>query len=144
MAATHNVPQRVWEQCTESDRLGRCEEQGLLLERAALLPPQERDLLRLILSGRHTYRELARLAGGVNPGSICRRVGKLKRRLRDPVVGALVRRGVTLSESYRRIGIEYFARGTALRTLARQMGLGREEVAEAVGYLRAWARLEGI
>jgi hypothetical protein len=111
-----------------------------VLERIVHLPPADQHLLNLALSGRHSYRNIANLIGS-NPGSVCRRVRLLTRRLSHPMVIALLERPASLSETYRKIGLERFLFCRGIRSIAIQFELAEREVRTILIHLQRWDRM---
>jgi len=112
----------------------------ILARRAALLPPAQRTVVLLWLGRAHSLRSLG-AALGVNPGTLCRRIARILRRLRDPVVAAIADFGADLPDNYRRIGLDRFLYGMSLRRIGGIHCLSRGEVLSILAYLKAWAVL---
>jgi hypothetical protein len=114
----------------------------VMLRRAGYLPVRDQTLLRLAVLGEHGYRELGRIMG-MTAGSAYRRVERLKRRLRDPVVAALIDYPGTLSEEYRELGLRHFLLKRAARTLAAERGECEQDMKAKLRCVRVWARKMG-
>jgi hypothetical protein len=115
-------------------------DQAELLGRCILLGDEQRRLMELVLSGRHSLRELGRLIG-LNPGSLCRRVRAIKQRLRSPVAAALAERGRELSDRYLRIAVAHFLHGDSVRHICRDADMPRAEALAILQYIRGWAAM---
>jgi DNA-directed RNA polymerase specialized sigma24 family protein len=113
--------------------------QRAVLERAALLDPDDRLLVRLAVRNGVSRRQLAQ-ALHVPPGSLSRRLQRLGARLNDPLVVALLREDCPLTREYRQLGVEHFLQGRTMRRLAdvHRMPLG--EVRRVIAFLRGWHR----
>ena len=115
-----------------------------LLRRAQFLPEADQTLLRAIISGQMSFRQLQPLVGK-SAGALARRFNRLLIRLRDPIVIALIDvagtrdgPGRSLTDHQRRIGLAYFLHRQPATTIARQAGLGYSEVIAALGFVRGW------
>ena len=142
MLAVSHVPNGVLDLCTNDDRVRRLRDPDLA-RRANLLPERQRDLVHLVLSGNCTFRQLAALTGE-NPGTICRRFGRLVRRLRDPVVIALIDDPEELSELYRNVGLARFLHGRSIASLAGEHARPAYEIRAILAYLKTWAAMRKL
>src|SRR5215217_3462147 len=79
-----------------------------LLERARALEPKDRLLLELTFRKNLSVREIARILERP-AGTVSRRLHRLCKRLRDPLVAALLDESCALTPEYRALAIEYFA-----------------------------------
>jgi hypothetical protein len=113
-----------------------------ILNRISLLPEADQHLLTLAISGRHTFREIGALVGS-NPGSVCRRVLMLSRRLSNPLVIALLERPIGLSEKFVQVGLARFLFSRGVRPTAREMSLSEGEVRGILHYLATWMGMAG-
>jgi hypothetical protein len=140
---SHHAPSSVWDAVSERDarQVRRLQDDRSLLERARVLPDDDQRLLLLALSGNYSYREIAVLARS-NPGSVCRRVRRWLKRLRDPMVVTLLERPGGLSEQFRRIGLEHFLYGRGTGRIARREAMREAEVKAVVAYLGRWAQMK--
>jgi hypothetical protein len=111
-----------------------------ILARIPHLSQPDQNLLTLALSGRHSFRAIAILVNS-NPGSVCRRVRLLIRKLSDPIVIALLERPMSLSEKYQRIGLARFLFQRGIRSIAREFDLSEKEICIIITHLRRWTRL---
>jgi hypothetical protein len=115
------------------------EQREVLLTRAGNLPPQDRQLLEIALSGRCSYRQLARSLGR-DAGCLSRRINTLLRRLRHPVVVAVQDHAHLLAPVCRQLATEHFLLGRPLGMVARKLQLSRPQAIAMAGYLEGWAR----
>jgi len=111
-----------------------------LLNRLHKLPPADQNLLNLALTGRHTFRQIAALVGS-NPGSVCRRVTLLSKRLSHPLVAALLDRPLGLSEKFINIGLERHLFRHGVRHIALRTDCPEREIRSILHYLEKWLRL---
>ena len=109
------------------------------LERAKLLPDDDRLFLELVLSHRMTVRQVG-LALKRSPGNVTRRIQKLINRLNDPLTIALADPTCTLDAQMRRIGLEYFLHRAPIKRIARNHELTPHEVRKSLEYIRGWTR----
>src|SRR4051794_38433568 len=85
----------------------------LLKERIELLDRDDQILLELTLSTNVSQRRIAEMLG-VEPGTVTRRLQRLSRRLRDPLVVRLLDPRCPLGPDYRQIGVEHFLAGRSV------------------------------
>src|SRR4051812_45462377 len=111
-----------------------------ILNRLHKLPPADQNMLNLALTGRHTFRQIANLVGS-NPGSVCRRVTMLTRRLSRPLVIALLERPLGLSEKFIDIGLRRHLFRHGIRRIAAAADCTSKEVYSILHYLERWLRL---
>lgn len=116
-----------------AERTGR-----LLMRRAQHLDEDDERLLRLSLKYRLSVREIALLLC-CNHGSIVRRLHRIKQRLCDPIVVALVDPACPLTAFDREMALDHFLRARSLRAISRMRGLPPREVRRRVLYVRGWA-----
>ncbi len=116
----------------------------VLLRRARHLDEADRRLLRLALKYRLTVREIAPLLG-CNHGSVVRRIRRLRERLCDPLVVALLDPSCPLSKLDRELALAHFLRRQPIRSLAREFDLPGIAVRKRLGYVHGWVtgRREG-
>jgi DNA-directed RNA polymerase specialized sigma24 family protein len=110
-----------------------------LWERIALLPADERTLLELSLRVGASYRTIARMLKR-SPGSVCRSIRRLGRRLHDPLVVALTDRDCPLDPTYRQIAVEHFLTGLSVPRLAKKHQRPPAEVRRIVHFVSHWHR----
>jgi len=123
-----------------ADRPNQKELRPEILNRLHKLPPADQNLLNLALTGRHTFRQIANLVGS-NPGSICRRVTLLTKRLSHPLVIALLERPLGLSEKFIHIGLQRHLFHRGVRLIALQSDCPEREIRSTLHYLEKWLRL---
>lgn len=104
------------------------------------LPETDQCLLALDQTGRHSCRKIAELVG-MHPGTVVRRLKRLRGMLKDPVVVALMDDPAELSVEYRQIGVARWLHRRPLTWIARQFGLTRTEVATILKLLEDWPAL---
>jgi len=110
-----------------------------LILRCVLLPPDQRRIMELLLSGEYSLRALSRMAG-VNAGTMCRRVQAIKARLASPIVGELAHRGNELPEPVRQAAVLHFVHGLTLRALCERLQMTRESALRAIEFVHGWAQ----
>jgi DNA-directed RNA polymerase specialized sigma24 family protein len=110
-----------------------------VLDRLHLLAEKDRALVEMALKHNLTHRQVGGLLS-VAPGVVTRRLHRIIRRLRDPLVVALADRTCTLPPEHRQLGIEYFLQRRSAMELAREHGLARIEVEKMLHYIRGWHR----
>lgn len=115
------------------------ERKEMLLNRARVLPQQDRLLLELAFKNHLSLRQIAQILKRP-PGSISRRVNRLRARLCDPLVAALLEPDCTLAPRYHAIAIQYFAQGRRLDQLMREHELTRFELRGILSFVRGWFR----
>lgn len=109
-----------------------------LLERARHLPPGERALVQMVISGRSSRREMA-AALAIPPGTVSRRVRRLLARLHHPIVVALTEQSGRLRAEYRQLGIEHFLHGRSARELADYHQMTHSKAKQMIEWIRGWA-----
>jgi DNA-directed RNA polymerase specialized sigma24 family protein len=107
-------------------------------KRISFLTERDRRLVELSMRGTLTVRDAAQLLR-MSPGTVSRRVKKLMTRLMDPLVVALVDRGLLLPEGYRDIGLAYYLRGMTVEEISRAARWSPYEVRRALAYMRGWS-----
>ena len=111
-----------------------------ILNRLGKLPAADQNLLNLALSRKHSFRQIAALVGS-NPGSVCRRVTLLTRRLSHPLVIALLERPLGLSDKFIDIGLKRHLFHLGIRRIAAAAGCKPKEIYSVLHYLQRWLRL---
>ena len=107
---------------------------------AALLPEDDRAILGLLQSDPpSSLRQMATLLN-LNPGTLSRRITRIHRRLRHPVVASLVTRGHTLSTRFFNIARALFAAGQPARTIARAFNAEDREILAIKRYIEGWSK----
>src|SRR5688572_17181415 len=107
---------------------------------AAHLPEPDRSLLTLHQTGRHSCRKIAELTG-LHPGTVVRRLKRLRAMLANPVVVALMEDPAELSVEYRQIGMARWVHRRPVTWIARNFGLTRTEVTSILTLLEDWPAL---
>ncbi|MDW8263353.1 MAG: hypothetical protein RMJ35_12570 [Phycisphaerales bacterium] len=110
-----------------------------LHQRLALLPPDDRLLMQLVLVDRLSIRRAASVLS-LCPGTACRRVRRLRGRLEQPLVSALLSRTTDLPEDLRLLAIDHFLRRRRLRELAAETGKTTRQVKAALEFVKVWWR----
>ena len=116
------------------------ETRGILLRRAAYMDAADENLVRLAIDGKHSYRQMTRVMRLASAGGTHRRVRLLIRRLREPVVAALLDFPGNLPADYREIGIRHFLRRQPVRDIAAEMDRAMTDVYRVNAYLRGWCK----
>ena len=111
-----------------------------ILKRLGKLPPADQNLLNLAIPRKHSFRQIATLVGS-NPGSVCRRVTMLTRRLSHPLVIALMERPLGLSEKFIDIGLRRHLFHQGIRSIAAAVGCTAKEVYSILHFLERWLRM---
>jgi hypothetical protein len=111
-----------------------------ILNRLHKLPPSDQHLLNLAIGRRHSFRQMAALVGS-NPGSVCRRVTMLTRRLSHPLVIALLEHPLGLCEKFIDIGLKRHLFHHGLRRIAAAADCTPKEIRSTLHYLDRWLRL---
>ena len=111
-----------------------------ILKRLHKLPQADQNLLNLALSRKHSFRQIAALVGS-NPGSVCRRVTLLTRRLSDPLVIALLERPLGLSDKFIDVGLKRHLFHHGIRRIAAAANCKPKEIYSILHYLQRWLRL---
>ena len=111
-----------------------------ILNRLSKLPPADQNLLNLALTRKHSFRQIAALVGS-NPGSVCRRVTMLTKRLSHPLVIALLERPLGLCDKYIDIGLRRHLFHHGIRRMAAAIDCTEREIRSTLHYLERWLRL---
>jgi len=111
----------------------------VLRYRARALAPEDRLLVELVYDKHLSVRQIARLISQ-SPGSVSRRVRRIRTRLYRPLIGALLDPACKLSADYREIGLEYFAQGRKMRSIAHQRNITLTQVRAVLDFIRGWHR----
>jgi hypothetical protein len=107
-----------------------------LLQRAALLPPEDRLLIEL-LQRNATRRQIADILKAP-PGTVCRRIQRLSRRLHNPIVIALLDERCPLEASVRQIGVERLLLDHSLGALSTKHQRHTSEIRRILEFIRGW------
>src|SRR5689334_13528459 len=94
-----------------------------LARRIFFLDPADQQLLEMTWRGRLSRREAAMLLGQ-SGGTVTRRIKRLKQRLNDPLVIALVESGQLLPELHREVGLAYHLRNWTMAKIGSEYELG--------------------
>jgi len=111
-----------------------------ILNRLHNLPTADQNLLNLAIGRRHSYRQIAALVGS-NPGSVCRRVTMLTRRLSHPLVIALLERPLGLSQKFIDIGLKRHLFHQGIRPIAAAVDCTEREIRGTLHFLEHWLRM---
>jgi hypothetical protein len=106
---------------------------------AGVLDPRDHELLTLVRLAGATHRAAAMVLR-LSPGTVSRRLARLRRRSTHPVVRALVHDASTLDPLTRELAAAHFARGCSVASLARQNHLAPAHVRARLDFVRGWAR----
>jgi DNA-directed RNA polymerase specialized sigma24 family protein len=112
---------------------------GSLLERSLALLPDERLIMELAFKSYLTHRQIAQLLN-VPAGTVTRRLQRICRRLRDPLVVLLLDERCPLPSDTRAIAIGHFLHNRSATQLSRQLGIRRQEILRTLNYVRGWHR----
>ena len=107
-----------------------------LRQRVALLPPDERALAELAAGGA-SHRQIATLIK-CTPGSVTRRLRRLRNRLHDPRVVALLHPECPLDAEYRQVGVERILLDRSLRELAERHEVRASEIRRRLDAIDFW------
>ena len=110
-----------------------------LLERAALLLPDDRQLIELVIKNELSQRQLAELLK-IPAGTVCRRVRKVINRLCDPLVIALLSWRLPLPNEHRQLALEHWLQGQTRTDLAEKHQISLTDVHRMLEYVRGWHR----
>jgi hypothetical protein len=111
----------------------------VLLTRARALSNQDRLMIELAFAKNLSVRQIARLLHRP-PGSVSRRLHRLCKRLRDPIVAALLQHDCPLSPTFKQIAMEYFAQGVPTRHIALNRDMTRLQIRSILTFIRGWYR----
>src|SRR5215207_4194694 len=117
-------------------RAGDAEMHAGLRQRIALLLPADRAIAELVLGGA-THRQIASLLK-CTPGSVSRRVRRLRNRLHDARVAALLHPECPLEAEYRQIGVERILLDRSLRELAARHEVSLGEIRRRLDAIDFW------
>jgi hypothetical protein len=113
---------------------------GLLVQRARrALGAHDRLLVELAYARHLSLRQMATIMGRP-AGSLSRRLRRLRKTLRDPIVEALIDPACVLTPEYRQVGLEYFAQGREIRELAKDRRMTPTQIKAVVNFVRGWCR----
>ena len=126
-------------------RADRQAQLDVLLRRARHLDPAEQHLASLAWAKGATARELGQMMG-LNHGSVVRRLQRIKRRLTDPLIVAVLEAGMPLAGVDREIALSHCLRREPLNVVARRLNLPRAVVKKRLDYVRGWVsgRRDGV
>jgi DNA-directed RNA polymerase specialized sigma24 family protein len=110
-----------------------------MLRRAQWLEEKDRVIVQLWVKGNLTLREMAGVVG-LPAGSISRRLARVRERLQDRVVNALLESRAGLPEEFREVGLEYFLTGMALHEIADRHRMPVGEVRRIVQFIKGWQK----
>jgi hypothetical protein len=113
-----------------------------LLERARHLEPAEKLLVELSFKNHLSHRQIGQLMK-VQAGTITRRLQSICRRLRDPLVLALIDDagpGDALSEETRALALQHFLHRKSATQLARIYSRTKREIGRQLEFVRGWHR----
>ena len=110
-----------------------------LLRRARHLQPQEKLLVELAFKNQLSHRQIAQILH-VPAGTISRRLGRVCRLLRDPMILALLENECELPAETRALAIAHFLHRRSAAQLAGQHARSEGEVLRLLEYVRGWYR----
>ena len=115
---------------------GESESQAAVLQRAALLPPEDRLLIELVHRNA-TRRQIADILK-IPPGTVCRRIQRLGSRLHNPIVIALLDPRCPLEPHIRQIGVERLLLDMKMSELARKHDRHQSEIHRVLEFIQGW------
>jgi DNA-directed RNA polymerase specialized sigma24 family protein len=110
-----------------------------MLRRAQWLDERDRALVQLSVKGNLTLREMAGVVG-LPAGSISRRLARVRARLQDRVVNALLDSRAGLPKEFREVGLEYFLTGMPLYEIADRHRMPIGQVRRIVQFIKGWQK----
>jgi len=110
-----------------------------LLERARFLLPPEKLLLELAFKNQLSHRQIAQILT-IPAGTVTRRLQRICRRLRDPMILALLEHECELPAETRALAIAHFLHRRSAAQLAGQHARSEGEVLRLLEYVRGWYR----
>src|SRR4051812_40729700 len=113
--------------------------QKALLQRAAVLPSEDRVLIELLIRGQTPRRKIAEILNRT-PGTVCRRIQRLCQRLHNPLVIALFDEKCPLPGDYRQLGVEHFLLGLRGRQPAERHRMPLTQVRRMLTTISGWFR----
>src|SRR5689334_15125222 len=99
----------------------------VLFKRARALGPDDRLLIELAFGKNLSVRQIAVILKRP-AGTVSRTLNRLRKRLRDPIVAALLEADCPFSPQFKRIAMEYFAQSMRMRDIGRRHGMTRPQV----------------
>lgn len=111
----------------------------VLFARARALGPDDRLVIELAFGKNLSVRQIALILKRP-PGTISRTLNRLCKRLRDPIVAALLEADCPFSPQFKRIAMEYFAQGMRMRDIGRRHQKTRLQVRAILAFVRGWYR----
>ena len=110
-----------------------------LLERARFLLPPEKLLLELAFKNQLSHRQIAQILS-VRAGTVTRRLQRICRRLRDPMIVALLEDDCDLPDDTRALALAHFLHRRATAQLAWEHARSEGEIVLLLEYVRGWHR----
>jgi hypothetical protein len=110
-----------------------------LFRRAAALKKDDRLLLELAFKNNLTVRQLAEVFKQP-PGTISRRLRRVARLLREPIVTALLDENCDLLPEYRLLAVEYFVQGMRLAELSELHQMSILKLRDIFRFVRVWLK----
>jgi hypothetical protein len=117
-------------------RKGQLDQIHLALDRARALPPEDRSLVRAILSGGQSAVTVSRLTGE-DAQTIRRRTRRLCRRLLSPEFTFVLHGRAAWPEARRRVATACFLHGRSTREAAAELGMSMHTVRQHHQAIRA-------
>jgi DNA-directed RNA polymerase specialized sigma24 family protein len=112
---------------------------GSLLDRARFLLPPDKLLIEMAFKNLLSHRQIGQIIG-IPAGTVTRRLQRICRRLRDPMILMLIDESCPLPSDHRAVAIGRFLHGRSTVHLARLHHLSPSEVRRAIDYVRGWFR----
>jgi hypothetical protein len=133
---TGQLSRTVLDLCTEDDQLHGLALNDEVLRRAKLLPDEPRNLLFLVLTGKISQREMARMKHQ-HPGCLSRKIRTLRQRLLQPIAQRLADHGHLLSDNFRHLAIHHFLLGKNIPSLSRETGIPPSDLRSILNYIKS-------
>jgi len=108
-----------------------------LLDRARHLLPKEKLLIELAFKNQLSHRQIAQILQAP-AGTISRRLQRICRKLRDPMILSLMDDACALSEEHRTLALEHFLHRRPVAELAKIHQLSDREISRMLDYVRGW------
>jgi DNA-directed RNA polymerase specialized sigma24 family protein len=110
-----------------------------LLDRARFLLPPEKLLVELAFKNHLSHRQIAQILS-IPAGTVTRRLQRICRRLRDPMILALLEDTCELPTETRALALAHFLHRRSAAQLAREHSRSEGEILRLLEYVRGWYR----
>jgi len=112
---------------------------GALLRRAQFLAPRDRLLVEMAFEKQLSHRQIGQLMS-IPAGTVTRRLQRICRRLRDPMIVLLMDECCPLPPDQRDLALEHFLNRCPATELSRLHQVPRWEINRRLDYVRGWYR----